>query len=78
MPSGSKIELGIKEDKSIQDIITLKVYEFPYINVLWIGIIIMVAGLSSASFSVCVHLRAGNFQALKITFRKGYFFLPPA
>lgn len=41
---GGKIELGIKEDKSIQDIITLKVYQFPYINLLWIGIVIMVAG----------------------------------
>ena len=40
----SKIELGIKEDQSIQDIITLKVYQFPFINVLWIGIIIMVTG----------------------------------
>ena len=39
-----KIELGIKEDKSIQDIITLKVYQFPFINVLWIGIVIMVIG----------------------------------
>ena len=39
-----KIELGIKEDKSIQDIITLKVYLFPYINLLWFGIIIMVLG----------------------------------
>jgi cytochrome c-type biogenesis protein CcmF len=39
-----KIELGIKEDKSIQDIITLKVYQFPFINVLWIGIVIMVTG----------------------------------
>ncbi len=41
---GGKIELGIKEDQSIQDIITLKVYQFPFINVLWIGIIIMVTG----------------------------------
>jgi cytochrome c-type biogenesis protein CcmF len=39
-----KIELGIKEDQSIQDIITLKVYQFPFINVLWIGIVIMVTG----------------------------------
>ncbi len=39
-----KFELGIKEDKSIQDIITLKVYQFPFINILWIGIIIMVIG----------------------------------
>jgi len=39
-----KIEIGIKEDKSIQDIITLKVYEFPFINILWLGIVIMVLG----------------------------------
>ena len=39
-----KIELGIKEDKSIQDIITLKVYQFPFVSILWIGIIIMIAG----------------------------------
>ena len=39
-----KIELGIKEDKSIQDIITLKVYQFPFVGILWIGIIIMIAG----------------------------------
>jgi cytochrome c-type biogenesis protein CcmF len=39
-----KMELEIKEDQSIQDIITLKVYQFPFINVLWIGIIIMVTG----------------------------------
>ena len=43
-PATGKIELGIKEDQSIQSIITLKVYEFPYIGFLWIGIIIMVAG----------------------------------
>jgi cytochrome c-type biogenesis protein CcmF len=39
-----KLELGIKEDKSVQDIITLKVYQFPFINLLWMGIIIMVTG----------------------------------
>jgi len=38
------IQLGIKEDKGTLDIITLKVYQFPFINVLWIGIVIMVTG----------------------------------
>ncbi len=42
--SQGKLELGIKEDKSVQDIITLKVYQFPFINLLWFGIIIMVTG----------------------------------
>ncbi|MEO8710630.1 MAG: cytochrome c biogenesis protein CcsA, partial [Parafilimonas sp.] len=49
-----KIELGIKEDKSIQDIITLKVYLFPFINVLWIGIVIMVIGFI---ISIVQHVR---------------------
>ncbi|MFT4153005.1 cytochrome c biogenesis protein CcsA [Parafilimonas sp.] len=43
-PAAGKIELGIKEDQSVQDIITLKVYLFPFVSLLWIGIIIMVAG----------------------------------
>jgi cytochrome c-type biogenesis protein CcmF len=43
--SQGKLELGIKEDKSVQSIITLKVYQFPFINLLWMGIIIMVTGL---------------------------------
>ena len=39
-----KLEIGVKEDTSMTDLMTLKVYEFPFINVLWIGIIIMVIG----------------------------------
>ena len=39
-----KLEIGIKESAAITDLITLKVYEFPMINVLWLGILIMVAG----------------------------------
>jgi cytochrome c-type biogenesis protein CcmF len=42
--NGGKIEMGIKEDNSIQSIITLKVYLFPFINLLWLGIFIMVFG----------------------------------
>jgi cytochrome c-type biogenesis protein CcmF len=38
------LELGMKEDKSMSDLLTLKVYEFPFINVLWIGIIVMMIG----------------------------------
>ncbi|MEP6682411.1 MAG: cytochrome c biogenesis protein CcsA [Parafilimonas sp.] len=52
----NKIELGIKEDKSIQSIITLKVYQFPYINLLWLGIIIMVSGFI---ISIVQRLRTG-------------------
>ena len=37
-------EVGVKESKQITELITLKVYEFPMINILWIGIVIMVIG----------------------------------
>jgi cytochrome c-type biogenesis protein CcmF len=39
-----KLEIGVKESASITDLITLKVYEFPMINILWLGVIIMVVG----------------------------------
>lgn len=38
------LEIGFKESGAITDLVTLKVYEFPMINVLWIGIIVMVIG----------------------------------
>ncbi|SJZ86145.1 cytochrome c biogenesis protein CcsA [Sediminibacterium ginsengisoli] len=40
-----KLEIGVKESGAITDLITLKVYEFPMINVLWLGILVMVTGL---------------------------------
>jgi cytochrome c-type biogenesis protein CcmF len=39
-----EVVMGIKESSAILDFITLKVYEFPAINVLWLGIIITVIG----------------------------------
>ncbi|WP_153800414.1 cytochrome c biogenesis protein CcsA [Foetidibacter luteolus] len=38
------LEIGLKEASIMNNAITLKVYEFPFINILWIGIIIMVIG----------------------------------
>lgn len=38
------LELGVKESNVVLDFITLKVYEFPFINLLWIGVIVMVVG----------------------------------
>lgn len=37
-------EIGVKENKQVSELVTLKVYEFPMINILWIGVIIMVIG----------------------------------
>ena len=40
-----KLEIGVKESSAITDLITLKVYEFPMINILWLGVMVMVVGL---------------------------------
>lgn len=38
------IQLGVKESNAIMSYVTLKAYKFPYINVLWLGIIITALG----------------------------------
>ena len=40
-----RLEIGVKESSAITDLITLKVYEFPMINILWLGVMVMVVGL---------------------------------
>jgi cytochrome c-type biogenesis protein CcmF len=42
--SGDKIELGLKESNAVLRYITMKAFKFPYINVLWLGTIIMFFG----------------------------------
>jgi cytochrome c-type biogenesis protein CcmF len=39
------IELGVKESNSVLKYVTLKAYKFPFINVLWAGIIITAIGI---------------------------------
>jgi cytochrome c-type biogenesis protein CcmF len=39
------LELGVRESSSVLDFVTLKAYEFPFINVLWMGILVMVTGI---------------------------------
>ncbi len=39
------LEISVKETSAILDFVTLKAYEFPYINVLWLGIMVMVVGI---------------------------------
>ena len=40
-----KIKIGIKESDKMIDFVTLKAYIFPYINLVWIGLIVMAMGL---------------------------------
>ncbi len=42
---GKKIRIGIKESEKLIQYITLKAYIFPYINLVWLGLIIMALGL---------------------------------
>lgn len=40
-----KIKIGIKESDRLIDYIALKAYIFPYINLVWIGLVVMALGL---------------------------------
>ena len=42
---GKKIKLGIKESEKLIEYVTLKAYVFPYINLVWLGLIIMALGI---------------------------------
>jgi cytochrome c-type biogenesis protein CcmF len=42
--SAGRVELGIKESNAVMRYITMKAYRFPWINLLWLGTIIMVIG----------------------------------
>ncbi len=42
--AGGRLEIGVKESGAITDLITLKVYEFPLINMLWLGVVVMTIG----------------------------------
>jgi cytochrome c-type biogenesis protein CcmF len=42
--NGRNAELGIKENDAILEYITLKALKFPFINLVWLGTIIMVVG----------------------------------
>lgn len=39
-----KLEIGVKENKSMATLLTLKVLEFPMIKFLWLGVVVMVIG----------------------------------
>jgi cytochrome c-type biogenesis protein CcmF len=45
------LEIGFKEAKTLSKLITIKVYEFPFINILWLGIIVMTIGFFIATWA---------------------------
>ncbi|MDZ4794656.1 MAG: cytochrome c biogenesis protein CcsA [Bacteroidota bacterium] len=42
----NSIVLGIKESNAVMDYITLKAYKFPFINLLWVGVLITAIGIT--------------------------------
>jgi cytochrome c-type biogenesis protein CcmF len=44
LPDQQTFEVAVKESKVLPAFVTLKVYEFPMINVLWLGVIVMFFG----------------------------------
>ena len=40
-----KLKIGVKESDKMIDFVTLKAYIFPYINLVWIGLVVMALGL---------------------------------
>ena len=57
----TKIKIGVKESDSMIDFVTLKAYVFPYINLVWVGLIVMAAG-----FLISLNKRAklSKFQGI--------------
>ena len=48
MAAGNKLELVVKESERLIPYVSLKVIEFPQINILWIGVLVMIIGLIMA------------------------------
>ncbi|MEO7046959.1 MAG: cytochrome c-type biogenesis CcmF C-terminal domain-containing protein, partial [Ferruginibacter sp.] len=51
-----KIKIGVKESDKLIDFVTVKAYVFPFINLVWLGLIIMAIGL------VMSMIKRGNFS----------------
>jgi cytochrome c-type biogenesis protein CcmF len=56
--ANNKFKIGVKETNSLSDFITLKAYVFPYINLVWAGLLIMACGFI---VSLCRRIKAANY-----------------
>jgi cytochrome c-type biogenesis protein CcmF len=57
----NKIQIGVKETSNLNDLMTLKVYQFPVISMVWLGVIVMVIGLI---MSIVHRARQGRLSAV--------------
>ncbi len=58
LTSDKKFKIGVKESEVLTDFITLKAYVFPYINLVWAGLLIMACGFI---VSICRRTKAANY-----------------
>jgi cytochrome c-type biogenesis protein CcmF len=54
-----KVKIGIKESDKLIDFVTVKAYVFPFINLVWLGLIIMALGL------ILSMIKRGNFSKVQ-------------
>ena len=71
-----RIKIGIKESDKIIDFVTLKAYVFPYINLVWLGLIILAIG---TLMSMIHRAKISSYMAMAIllfaTVALAYMFL---
>ncbi len=58
LPDQKTFEVGVKESKVLPDFVTLKVYEFPMINMLWLGVIVMFFGFILSMYYRSTQIRS--------------------
>jgi cytochrome c-type biogenesis protein CcmF len=47
---GKSIELGVKESNTVMKYVTMKAYKFPFIRLLWLGVIVTAIGIFMSMF----------------------------
>lgn len=55
------LQIGVKQNTELTPVVTLKVYQFPYINLVWVSVIIMVIGFI---MSIVQRVRKGKLSAV--------------
>ncbi len=71
----NKIKIGIKESDKMIDFVTLKAYIFPYINLVWLGLVLMAMGFTLSFINRAkISSMAGLIVLIAITAALFYMF----
>lgn len=69
-----KIRIGVKESDKLIDFVTVKAYIFPYINLVWLGLVIMAIGLIMSMIKRAAFSR-GLSAAILFLLSAGIFYM---